>query len=96
MTSAFERLLADPSEAEVDYILVGVLAVALCGHVRATEELELMVTTQCVNDPMILHLNIGIDHPRERIAPAKRTRWTVKPFVVFRKRGTSNTERRLK
>ena len=43
MTSAFERLLADLSEAEVDYILVGGLAVAFCGHVRATEDVDILV-----------------------------------------------------
>jgi hypothetical protein len=58
MTSAFERLLADLSEAEVDYILVGGLAVAFCGHVRATEDLESMTTTRRVNDYAIRHLNI--------------------------------------
>lgn len=47
MTSAFEKLLADLSEGEVNYILVGGLAVALCGYVRATEDVDILVQ---VND----------------------------------------------
>ena len=43
MTSAFEKLLADLSEAGVDYILVGGLALAFCGHIRATEDVDILV-----------------------------------------------------
>jgi hypothetical protein len=43
MTNGFEKLLADLSEAEVDYLLVGGLAVAFCGYVRATEDVDILV-----------------------------------------------------
>ena len=43
MTNAFEKLLADLSEAGVDSLLVGGLAVALCGCVRATEDVDILV-----------------------------------------------------
>jgi len=46
MTRAFERLLGDLSEAEVDYILVGGLAVAFCEHVRATRTSWFRSTTK--------------------------------------------------
>ena len=41
--SAFEKLLTDLSEAEVDHLLVGGLAVAFCGYVRATEDVDILV-----------------------------------------------------
>ena len=56
MTSAFERLLADLSEAEVDYILVGGLAVAFCGHVRATEDVDILVQVDDENLAQLLEV----------------------------------------
>lgn len=43
MTSGFEELLARLSTANVDYVLVGGLAVAFCGYVRATEDMDILV-----------------------------------------------------
>lgn len=43
MMNAFEKLLVDLSEADVEFILVGGLAVALCGYVRATEDVDILV-----------------------------------------------------
>jgi hypothetical protein len=59
MTSAFERLLADLSEAEVDYILVGGLAVAFCGHVRATEDVDILVPVDDENIARLLQVLAG-------------------------------------
>lgn len=56
MTSTFERLLADLSEAEVDYILVGGLAVAFCGHVRATEDVDILVQVDGENLARLLEV----------------------------------------
>ena len=53
MTSAFEKLLAALSAANVEYILVGGLAVAFCGYVRATEDVDILVQ---VNDENIRRL----------------------------------------
>ncbi len=41
--SGFGRLLADLSRADVDYILVGGVAVALSGYARATEDVDILV-----------------------------------------------------
>ncbi|MFB6098401.1 MAG: nucleotidyltransferase [Salinibacter sp.] len=56
MTSAFERLLADLSEAGIDYILVGGLAVAFCGHVRATEDVDILVQVDTENLDRLLEV----------------------------------------
>ena len=47
--SAFERLLADLVRADVEFILVGGLAVALAGHVRATEDVDVLVRAEREN-----------------------------------------------
>lgn len=56
MTSAFEKLLVDLTEAEVDYILVGGLAVAYCGHVRATEDVDILVDADTDNIERLLEV----------------------------------------
>lgn len=56
MTSAFERLLGDLSKADVDYILVGGLAVAFCGHVRATEDVDILVQVDDENLARLLEV----------------------------------------
>lgn len=56
MTSAFEKLLADLSEASVDYILVGGLAVAFCGYVRATEDVDLLIRVDEENLQRLLNV----------------------------------------
>ena len=43
MMTAFEKLLVDLSRDEVDYILVGGLAVTLSGYPRATEDVDILV-----------------------------------------------------
>jgi len=59
MTSAFERLLADLSEGGIDYILVGGLAVAFCGHVRATEDVDILVRVDNENLARLLEVLAG-------------------------------------
>lgn len=54
MTSAFEKLLAALSAATVDYILVGGLAVAFCGYVRATEDIDILVRVNAKNIQRLL------------------------------------------
>lgn len=54
MTSAFEKLLAALSAATVDYILVGGLAVAFCGYVRATEDIDILVRVDTENIQRLL------------------------------------------
>lgn len=43
MTNGFGKLLADLSRADVDFVVVGGLAVAFCGYVRATEDVDILV-----------------------------------------------------
>jgi len=59
MTSAFEKLLADLSEGGIDYILVGGLAVAFCGHVRATEDVDILVRVDNENLARLLEVLAG-------------------------------------
>jgi len=40
MTNGFERLLVDLIRESVHFIVVGGLAVAYCGYVRATDDLD--------------------------------------------------------
>lgn len=54
MVNAFERLLADLSEADVEYLLVGGLAVALCGHIRATEDVDILILAEHGNIARLL------------------------------------------
>lgn len=41
--SEFEKLLVDLATGDVQFIVVGGLAVAYCGYVRATEDVDLLV-----------------------------------------------------
>lgn len=41
--SEFEKLLVDLATNEVQFIVVGGLAVAYCGYVRATDDLDLLI-----------------------------------------------------
>jgi hypothetical protein len=45
MEPSFEKLLARLAEAEVEFLLVGGLAVALNGYVRLTEDVDILVQT---------------------------------------------------
>lgn len=47
--NAFEKLLVDLAKASVDFLLVGGMAVAFCGHVRATEDVDILVQADAAN-----------------------------------------------
>lgn len=46
MEPSFEKLLVRLAAANVDFVLVGGLAVALNGYVRLTEDIDLLVSTE--------------------------------------------------
>ena len=52
--STFERLLADLVRADVEFILVGGLAVALAGYVRATEDVDILIRVEGENVKRLL------------------------------------------
>ena len=67
-------MLADLSRHDVEYILVGGLAVALCGFVRATLDVDILVQADRENiRRLLLRLeNFGEGHARE-LAPSDFT-----------------------
>ena len=68
--TSFEELLADLSRHGVDYILVGGLAVALCGFIRATLDVDILVRADQENIRRLLQRleHFGEGHARE-LAP---------------------------
>lgn len=56
MEPSFEKLLARLATAEVEFLLVGGLAVALNGYVRLTEDIDILVR----NDPANLTRLLGV------------------------------------
>ena len=52
--SPFEKLLADLARADVEFILVGGLAVALAGYVRATEDVDVLIRAERENVKRLL------------------------------------------
>ncbi len=69
--TSFEELLADLSRHNVEYILVGGLAVALCGFVRASLGLDILVQADQANLRRLLQRleKFGEGHARE-LAPS--------------------------
>lgn len=65
--NGFEKLLADLSAAEVDFILVGGVAVAFAGYARATEDVDILVEASSENVRRLLACleNFGEGHARE-------------------------------
>ena len=68
--TTFEELLADLSRHGVDYILVGGLAVALCGFTRATLDVDILVQADLENIRRLLQClaHFGEGYARE-LAP---------------------------
>ncbi len=68
--TSFEELLADLSRHGIDYILVGGLAVALCGFIRATLDVDILVQADQENIRRLLQRleRFGEGHARE-LAP---------------------------
>ncbi len=52
--STFEELLAAMAVAQVDYLCVGGVACALCGFVRATEDVDILVSRDRANIEKLL------------------------------------------
>lgn len=65
--TTFEELLADLSRHDVDYILVGGLAVALCGFVRATLDVDILIQADSENVRRMLQRleHFGEGHAQE-------------------------------
>src|SRR5688572_18678764 len=53
--SQFEKLLVDLARAEVDFAVVGGVAVALNGFVRATDDLDILVSDSPENIQRLLN-----------------------------------------
>lgn len=67
MTNGYEKLLVDLAMARVDFIVVGGLAVAFAGYVRATEDVDIIVQADDANVQRLLSAleDFGEGHARE-------------------------------
>lgn len=67
MDTPYEKLLENLGKAEVKFIVVGGLAVALNGFVRTTEGVDILVETSGDNIKRLLHAfsSFGQGHARE-------------------------------
>lgn len=67
MEPSFEKLLVHLADAEVDFILVGGLAVSLQGYVRFTEDVDVLLEPSPKNIQRLLDamINFGDGHARE-------------------------------
>ncbi|MEM6885930.1 MAG: hypothetical protein AAF571_12960 [Verrucomicrobiota bacterium] len=59
METSFEKLLVHLAESEVDYLLVGGLAVALNGYPRMTEDVDIWINPDPAN---VLKVIISLSH----------------------------------
>ena len=71
MDTPYEKLLAKLARAEVKFIIVGGVAVALNGFVRATEDVDILIEASAENIARLLDnlRNFGEGHARE-LSPA--------------------------
>lgn len=67
MMNPYERLLASLVDADVRFVTVGGIACALNGHVRATEDVDILVQLEDENIRRLLTclLSFGEGHARE-------------------------------
>ena len=67
MDTPYEKLLAKLTRADVKFIIVGGVAVALNGFVRTTEDVDILVEASPENVPRFLNElgNFGEGHARE-------------------------------
>ena len=67
MENAYEKLLVDLVDADVNFVTVGGIACALNGHVRATEDVDILVERTDANLERILRclINFGEGHAAE-------------------------------
>ena len=63
----FEKLLAELSKAKVKYVTVGGIACAFAGYVRATQDVDILVSAEPENIGRLLKTlkNFGQGHARE-------------------------------
>jgi len=59
MESRYARLLADLADAGVEYVTVGGVACALNGHVRATEDVDILLLRNDTNIRRLLTALLG-------------------------------------
>lgn len=71
MDTPYEKLLVKLARANVKFIIVGGVAVALNGFVRTTEDVDILVDASAENVTRLLHElgNFGEGHARE-LSPA--------------------------
>jgi len=71
MDTPYEKLLAKLARAEVKFIIVGGVAVALNGFVRTTEDIDILIEASAENVTRLLDElgNFGEGHARE-LSPA--------------------------
>ena len=71
MDTPYEKLLAKLARAEVKFIIVGGVAVALNGFVRTTEDIDILIEASAENVTRLLDelRNFGEGHARE-LSPA--------------------------
>jgi predicted nucleotidyltransferase len=71
MDTPYEKLLAKLARAEVNFIIVGGVAVALNGFVRTTEDVDILIEASAENVTRLLDElgNFGEGHARE-LSPA--------------------------
>jgi predicted HAD superfamily phosphohydrolase len=71
MDTPYEKLLARLAGAEVKFIIVGGVAVALNGFVRTTEDVDILIDSSAENVTRLLNQlrNFGEGHAR-KLAPA--------------------------
>ena len=71
MDTPYEKLLAKLARAEVKFIIVGAVAVALNGFVRTTEDVDILIESSAENVTRLLGelRNFGEGHARE-LSPA--------------------------
>ena len=67
MDTPYEKLLAKLARAEVKFIIVGAVAVALNGFVRTTEDVDILIESSAENVTRLLGelRNFGEGHARE-------------------------------
>lgn len=67
MDTPYEKLLAKLARAEVKFIIVGGVAVALNGFVRTTEDVDILIDASTVNIALMLDelARFGEGHARE-------------------------------
>jgi len=71
MDTPYEKLLARLTRAEVQFIIVGGVAVALNGFVRTTEDMDILIESSAENVTRLLNelKNFGQGHARELSLP---------------------------